>query len=225
MLVTFVIAVVLFLSGCSVLPKTPPGAPETNDNPCFNRLFKSYGARMTSDRQHYRMINTIEGVQMCSVNLSVGTDAYLLYDPDTTTYWHDFTRPYEDQYDMKMMLERDYTLWQEKNKKEEVDKLCAADASCMAKKKRDEEYNQKLEAKNEKIWIERRHEQMKQCLPYAKDLSGKIPSLFNPRVENAFGNGTIIVCQVRFDKKTVSGTFLKMMSLTINTSNGAYEYQ
>lgn len=221
MRITFVIVVALFLSGCSSLPETPPGAPETNDNPCFNRLFDSYGARITPNKPHYRMIDTIEGVQMCSVGLLGFAKAYLLYDPKAPIYWRDFTRSYENEFDMKEKLERAYTQWQ----KEEADKLCAADASCMAKKKRDEEYNQKLDAKNKKLWVEHRNKQMKQCLPYAKDLSSKIPSLFNPRVENAFGNGTIIVCQVRFDKKTVSGTFLKMMSLTINTSNGAYEYQ
>ncbi|HHQ4555864.1 TPA: hypothetical protein ACSPZ7_004084 [Aeromonas veronii] len=217
----FFIGATLLVSGCNALPPQKIVMPDMNDNPCFNRLFDTYSSRIKSNKSHYRMIDTFEGIKMCSVNLSGGTDAYLLYDPKAPIYWHDYTRSYESEYNIKTRLEKNYTQWL----KEQSDKLCAADISCMTKKKYQEEAHLRQVAKTEKILEERKSKQMKQCLPYAKDLSSKIPSLLNPRVQTASGNGVILFCLIKFDQKTIYGTLPKIKSLTINTANGAYEYQ
>lgn len=217
----FFIGATLLVSGCTIPPQTQTGMPDVNDNPCFNRLFDRYSSRMTSNKPNYKMIDTLEDIKMCSANLSGGAKAYLLYDPKAPIYWHDYTRSYESEYIMRTSLEQNYVKW----KKKQSDKLCTADISCMTKKKYEEEARLRQVAKTEKILEERKSKQMKQCLPYANDLSSKISSLYNPRVQTASGNDVILFCLIKFDQKTIYGTLPKIMSLTINTANGAYEYQ
>lgn len=203
--------IALSISGCSnnILNV---GAPETNDNQCFNALYKNYSERITTNNPNYRMLKSPEGVKLCTVNrIKDSVNAYLLLDTKTQRYWHGTS---------VNGLMYSYNKWQAKEEK----KACAANPSCVADKKRKEEEHQKALAQSEKNWAERQKNKMKQCLPYAKDLSDKAPSLSNPEIVNAFGNGIYLSCQVKYDQKTLGGTYLRLISLTINTSTGAYEY-
>jgi len=220
-----IIFISMLFSGCTTRPS---GMPETEGNQCFNMLYKAY-APMTKyyKRPGYRMIplpRMPEDVEMCSMSFSGSGEAYFLYDKKNNIGWHKF---FGNGMSMGIssiseMLMSSRSQWI----KNEAEKLCATDASCMKKKAEEQKALEMREAKLQKVWEEQKSAAVKQCQLYTKMVYRDIPLSSNARVLGASKlHPHFLNCSIYFEQETIYGKRPNSVSLMINTSNGVFEYQ